>query len=233
MNQTSQQEDDNITLPDNSHFISSQIQSLKEKYYFHEILSDEQSESCFLVEDLDPQFPTDKMEDTIVFMKQLRFADKQSFQENLSYYQRLFNYCQFAHVKKEVVQMRSLFFKEIANESHFEIVFTQEYGEKDRVDLESINQAQIIEYLRSISQVLSDLKKYENIYHGGLSLKSILLVDSELKLGCFWPVANEGWKAQFSLDFSPFKLDILMLGFMWLQFLGFDIDFLSKESSLE
>lgn len=63
-----------------------------------------------------------------------------------------------------------------------------EYGESDRIDVSRIEHSHITNFLKNICILLEDLKKLQNVYHGNISLKNIILCRGELKLGGFKPI---------------------------------------------
>ena len=58
--------------------------------------------------------------------------------ESLDYYNKLYTYCKTPFSKSDLVLMRSLEYFDSERENYFEIVFTQEYGEADRIDIKRI-----------------------------------------------------------------------------------------------
>jgi hypothetical protein len=56
------------------------------------------------------------------------------------------------------------------DDNYFELIIIEEYGETDRIDLPKIEYKHIIVFLKNMCLLLEDIKKFQNIYHGNISL---------------------------------------------------------------
>ena len=64
---------------------------------------------------------------------------------------------------------------------------------------------------------------YAQISHNNLSLKNFILIKQELKLSGFKPKIKKNldknpWKIQIYEKYSGYRLDLFLLGLIWLKF---------------
>ena len=78
-----------------------------------------------------------------------------------------------------------MFFKEDPEKNIYEVVSVCDFGESERIDVENIEKEHINKFLKNVCVLLLDLRKFDNIYHGNIFLKNIVLDNEELKLSGF------------------------------------------------
>ena len=211
------------------------LEFLHQKFYFHELIKKSQKTKHYIVEDIeiDPNMIMNP-EDHIFYLKQIIFTDKQEFLNAKEYYQKLLNYCKTPFAKSDIVKLRNFFELELEVVNYYEIVVVCDYGESDRINVAQIQRSHINNFLKNLCVLLQDLKKIQKIYHGNIFLRNIILVNGELKLSGFKPIFSESteksWVNEISKKYGNFRLDLYLIGLLWLRFLNYDIENLIKEN---
>lgn len=211
------------------------LEFLHQKFYFHESIKQSQKTKHFIVEDIeiDPNMIMNP-EDHIFYLKQMIFTDKQEFLNAKEYYQKLLNYCKTPFAKSDIVKLKNFYELELEIVNYFEIVVVCDYGESDRINVAQIQRSHINNFLKNLCVLLQDLKKIQRLYHGNIFLRNIILVNGELKLSGFKPIFSESkeksWVNEISKKYGNFRLDLYLIGLLWLRFLNYDIDNLIKEN---
>ena len=83
--------------------------------------------------------------------------------------------------------------------------------------------------------LLLDLKAKQDLYHGNISIKNIVLFEDELKISGFKPIfvhnpEFRNWKTELVQKTSHYRLDLYMIGLIWLRFLGSRLEEIHKEN---
>jgi hypothetical protein len=208
--------------------VPSRIPALATRFYFHEALKQSAFAKHFVAEDLEapPGAPYSQM---YYFFKQNLYEHEPEFRHALTYYQTLRNYCAQPLAKSDVVKLNEVMSAEDAASSHFEVVLLFDLGESDRIDIDQIQIPQITKFLKSVCLLLLDLKNRSDLSHGNISIKNIILCDNELKISGFKPIFTQNpnfqnWKTEMCERFSRYRLDLYMIGLIWLRLLGSRIE---------
>lgn len=207
---------------------TTKIDFLKTRFYFHDCFKTSTIAKHYIVEDLEYDNEYEEDEETHIFyyLKQSIYKDENQFKEALLYFQSIYNYCQSRFAKSDIVGLNYLFEFENANEGYFEIVTCWDYGETDRIDVEKIESHHITKFLKNVCVLLNDLKKFQKVAHKNLDIKNIILVNNELKISGFKPNFYKSlkgdviWKQVFLEKYGEFRLDLYLLGILWLKFLN-------------
>ena len=163
---------------------------LTKNFIIHELLKENQKNKHYIVEDLeaDQAYMSDQENHVFYYLKQIILHDPEEYKFTLQYYKKLFEYCQTPFAKSDIIKLNNLFNFDNNMESYYEIVILYEFGESDRIDVENIEKQHINKFLKNACLLLKDLKKFDNIYHGNIFLRNIVLVNNELKISGFKPV---------------------------------------------
>ena len=207
------------------------IEFLKEKYYFHEQIGERKKTNHYIVEDLEVDVDMDpSMQDHLFYyLKQIFPKSKKELEDIKSYYIKLIKYCQAPFAKNDIIKYCDVLDFVDLNKKYFEIVVICDFGESERIDIKNIEKDHINKFLKNVCLLLKDLKKFDNIYHSNIFLKNIVLDNDELKLSGFKPLILESdnekdWKIDFINKYGVHRLDLFLLGLLWLKFLNRNID---------
>ncbi len=118
----------------------------------------------------------------------MHYRTKEEHVNAVEYYNNLLNYYQLPFAKSDLVKMAGMFHYENDNKNIFEIDCLFEYGGSDMIDLDSIKENQVLKFVKNILLIVMELKKYQNLYHGNISLKNIVYCNGDLKLSGFKPI---------------------------------------------
>lgn len=122
------------------------------------------------------------------------------------------------------------------NKEDFEVVIVLEFGETDRIDVSQIENSHVNKFMKNVSVLLGELKTQLFRSHGNIKLKNITLRDKNLKMSGYKPIYDDGvssfWKMEIVRKVGPFRLDLFLLGCLWIEFLGYKLDeyFSEKQS---
>ena len=220
---------------------NSKIEFLKEKYYFHEKIGTNKKTNHYIVEDLEVDVDLDpSMQDHLFYyLKQIFPKSKSELDKIKSYYIKLVKYCQAPFAKNDIIKYCDVLdFINVDNE-YYEIIVICDFGESERIDIKNIEKDHINKFLKNVCLLLKDLKKFDDIYHSNIYLKNIVLDNDELKLSGFKALLLESegendWKIGFIKKYGVHRLDLFLLGLLWLKFLNREIDEkISKNLSLK
>lgn len=208
--------------------MNSRVPEIEGRFYFHELLKKSAFSSHFLVEDLQapPNAPYSLM---YYFLKQNTYESEAEFRYALAYYQKLQGYCAQPLAKSDIIKLHQVWSAEDAPNSAFELVLLFDLGEADRIDVDQIQVPQITKFLKSVCLLLQDLKRRSDLYHGNISIKNIVLAENELKISGFKPIflnnqRFSNWKTELCARYSHYRLDLYMIGLIWLRLLGSRIE---------
>ena len=213
--------------------LDTKITSLTNRYYFHSVLKKTQFSTHLLAEDLENEIAEGKQATYFLF-KQNIYKNQAEYKYALDYYQKLKNYCREPLSKNDVIKLHALFNFEDPENNYFELAVVFDYGENDRIDVDQIQVQQITKFLKSVCVLLLDLKTKQDLYHGNISIKNIVLFEDELKISGFKPIfvnnpEFKNWKTELFQKTSHYRLDLYMIGLIWLRFLGSKIEEIQKE----
>lgn len=186
----------------------------------------------YIVED---QNPPNNYKDSIFYMKQILFKDRKSYEDSLDFYTRYLNYSYTPFGKSDILKLQHLYQLSFPEENYFEIILLEEYGESDRIDIPKIEQKHITMFLKNLCLLLEHIKKLQELYHGNIQIGSIILINNSLKLGGFKPVlSNErlSWKKEIFKKYGKFRLDLYMVGILWIAFQGHETKQFYQDMSL-
>ena len=220
--------------------VDTRIESLTQRFFFHEMIKDGEFARHYIVEDIevDPATLNDPEAPLFYYLKQMKFKDKAEFLFAKKFYMKIFNYCKMPFAKNDIVNLNYIFDFDNDNDEYFELILVYDYGESDRIDVENISTAHINKFLKNVCLLLNDLKKFDGIYHGNIFLKNIILVNSELKLSGFKArhLDNDNvksWKNELAKIYGVHRLDLYLIGLLWLVFLNVHVDsYIDKEFTL-
>ena len=213
------------------------IPLLKENFFFHEIIKGNSKTKHYIIEDImvDPETLIDPDAPLFYYLKQRRYTSKTRFLEAKKYYTKFIEYCKSSFSKNDIIKLHYIFDFEDKKKGFFEIVTVFDYGEADRIDRENISDPHINKFLKNVCLLLKELKDFNGIYNGNLSMNNIVLSEGELKMSGFKPIyAPKGhktkkWKNELAKKYGVYRLDLFLLGVLWLNFLK--VDFGGKLSS--
>jgi hypothetical protein len=207
--------------------VASRVANVATRFYFHEALKQSSFSKHFIAEDLEA--PPGAPSPCFYFFKQNIYDHEGEFRHALAYYQKLRGYCTQPHTKSDVIKLHELLVAEDAAASYFELILLFDLGDSDRIDVEQIKVHQLTKFLKTVCLLLQDLKKRSDLYHGNISIKNIILADDELKISGFKPIflnnpAYQNWKTELCSRHSHHRLDLYMIGLIWLRLLGVRIE---------
>ena len=225
---------------------TTKIPKLKKKYYFHELLKESKNTKHYIAEDLDINFETslqseeENQEDIFFYLKQTMYNSKQKLLKAKKFYIKLIKYCESSFAKNDIIKYSDVRDYIDEKEGYYELVVISDFGESERIDVENIEKEHINKFLKNVCLLLKDLKKYDFIYHSNISLNNIILDKEELKLSGFKPIfleieneENKGnWKWNFAKLYGIDRLDLYLLGLLWLKFLNTNVEEKIKEDFL-
>jgi hypothetical protein len=207
--------------------IVSSIAEVSKRYAFHDVIrSSSGFSNHFIVEDFDLPLEEELEETlTLFYLRQSFFTDKEEYLAAKGYYQRLLSYSSSKFVKSEFQTMNSMYFNESEARGFYEIVEVFGYGEADQIDVQRIEPVQIDQFIKSIIMLLMDCKTMFNLHHSNISLSNIVLTGGELKISGFKSRhvvdgVSYSWKASIIGSLGPEKLDLFLIGALWMTFLG-------------
>ena len=213
--------------------LDTRLEFLTQRFFFHEEIKVSTHTKHYIVEDIevDPMLLNDPDAPLFYYLKQMIFENKEQFSAAKKYYLRLLNYCKTPFAKNDIVKLNYIFEFDDKVNNYFELVVVADYGEADRIDVENISGEHINKFLKNVCVLLSDLKKFDEIYHGNIFLDNIILVNNELKLSGFKPIKEDqkSWTASMFTEFGSTRLDLYLVGLLWLLFLNVKLDDLIKE----
>lgn len=207
--------------------IVSSIAEVSKRYAFHDVIrSSSGFSNHFIVEDFDLPLE-DELEETLTlfYLRQSFFTDKEEYLAAKGFYQRLLSYSSSKFVKSEFQTMNSMYFNESEARGFYEIVEVFGYGEADQIDVQRIEPVQIDQFIKSIIMLLMDCKTMFNLHHSNISLSNIVLTGGELKISGFksrhvLDGVSYSWKTSIIGSLGPEKLDLFLIGTLWMTFLG-------------
>ena len=207
---------------------------LKQKFFFHEKIKESPHSKHFAVEDITTEDPQVRV---LLYLRQFLCRSREEYEYSIAYYQKIKAYCASQFSKNDIIRVLSVHFTEEESEGYYELVVLFEYGEADRIDVERIEKQHIHKFLKNITVLLADVKK-SDIYHSNIKIENIVLILSDLKLSGFKPlfIKNpdvEPWKKELIEQFSFSRLDLFLIGVLWLRFLGENLLEVIKGKSLE
>jgi hypothetical protein len=205
--------------------LETKIPVLNQHFFFHSVLKRTDFSTHLLAEEAQ-ETPDEQQPRTYFFFKQNRYKNQAEYANALSYYQRLKNYCQAPLSKSDIIKLRGMYHHDDPDNNSFELDLLFDYGESDRIDVEQVQVHQITKFLKNVCLLLLDLKSKTDLYHGNIALKNIVLFQDELKISGFKPVFllnpdHQNWKTDLVRRTSHYRLDIYMIGLIWLRFLGY------------
>ena len=208
--------------------LNTRIEFLNNKFFFHEILKGSPTNRHYIVEDLEHDAST-SLSGGFFYLKQSVYANKGEYQFALRYYQKLVNYCKMPFAKTDIIRLHQIHNFDVEEENYFEVVLIFDLGEPDRIDIDNIESQHITRFLKNVCLLLQDLKKFDEIYHGNIYIKNIVLVNGELKLSGFKPIYLDNpdyqtWKVELVRKHGHFRSDLYLIGLIWLRFLGANVE---------
>ena len=212
----------------------SRIMDFKEKFHFHQLMKESAINKHYIVEDIS-NIPNIK-DPIFYYLKQTRYPSFEEHQFAKRYYNKFYQYCHSPFAKTDIAKLVYIYFTENEAENYYELVTIYEYGDSDRIDIENIDPDQTLRFLKNICLLLEDVHKYNNLSHGNLLLKNMVLVSEELKLSGFKPVFQEkkstykSWKLELARQYGGIRLDLFMVGIMWMTFSGVNTQSMIKPS---
>ena len=209
--------------------IVTRIPNLQERFFFHELIKQTDNTNHYIIEDVevDPTTLADPDSPLFYYLKQTKFNSYSEFYNAKKYYGMMLDYCQSPFAKNDIVNLNFVFDFYDQKDSYFELITITDYGEADRIDIENIGDSHINKFLKNVCVLLTELKKFNGLYNANLSLKNILLSGGDLKLGGFKPIyidkeQTNNWKEELAQDYTVYRLDLYLLGILWLCFLKVD-----------
>jgi hypothetical protein len=212
--------------------LNTRIEFLNNKYFFHETLKATNTNKHFIAEDLEHDVSTSPS-GGFFYLKQSLYSHKGEYQFALRYYQKLATYCKMPFAKTDIIRLHQIHNFDIEEENYYEVVLIFDLGEPDRIDIDNIESQHINKFLKNVCLLLQDLKKYDEIYHGNIYIKNIVLVNTELKLSGFKPIYLDNpnyqtWKVELARKYGHFRSDLYLIGLIWLRFLGANVEEATK-----
>jgi hypothetical protein len=103
-----------------------------------------------------------------------------------------------------------------------------EWGEPDCIDLARLTTTQTIKFLKNMMDILDTTYRITGITHSSIFLENILLIGNQLKLGGWRPFFysrgnGDYWKDHVARWCGKKRLDIVMVGLLWLQLAQVDL----------
>ena len=221
--------------------VETRIPNIQQRFFFHELMRDSNKRRHYIVEDIevDPATLPDPEAPLFYYLRQDKFDNPREFEHAKRYYNKIYEYCKTVYAKSDIVRLNYVYDYTDEKENYYEIVTILDYGEADRIDIESISTNHINKFLKNVCLLLTELNSFDAIYNGNIFLKNIILVDGELKLSGFKPLyleddAGEGdWKIELAKRHGPFRLDLYLMGLLWLTFLNIKLQkIIPKEAEL-
>lgn len=208
--------------------LNTRIEFLNNKYFFHEILKASATNRHYIAEDLEHDASTSPS-GGFFYLKQSIYTNKGEYQFALRYYQKLANYCKMPFAKTDIIRLHQIHNFDVEEDNYFEVVLIFDLGEPDRIDIDNIESQHINKFLKNVCLLLQDLKKFDEIYHGNIYIKNIVLVSTELKLSGFKPIYLDNpdyqtWKVELARNYGHFRSDLYLIGLIWLRFLGANVE---------
>lgn len=212
--------------------IDSKIPHISRRFHIHESIKKSSFSNQYVAEDLevDATLPNVIM---YYFLKQNIYHNESEFNYALIYYQKLQSYCKQPLAKPDIVKLYQVYQFADPSNNYFELVMLFELGEADRIDIDQIQVQQITKFLKNVCILLQDLKSKNDLYQGNICIKNIVLTDNELKISGFKPIFLDNpdysnWKTDLCRKYSHFRLDIYMIGLIWLRMMGSNPDEITK-----
>lgn len=235
MNSPDQNFEEDILIPKRhqSLKLDSRMEDVIQKYFVHMVIKKSSQTAHYIVED---QSHSKNYQDNIFYMKQMFFDDQKSYEESLDFYSRYLNYSYTPFRKNDILKLQHLYQLSFPEDNYFEIILLQEYGESDRIDIPKIESKHITLFLKNLCLLLEDIKKLQELYHGNIQIKSIILINNTLKLGGLKPLlSNEqlSWKKEIFHLYGKYRLDLFMVGILWIAFEGHETKQYYQGMSLE
>lgn len=212
----------------------SRIMDFKDKFHFHQLMKESAINKHYIVEDIS-NIPNIK-DPIFYYLKQTRYPNFEEHQFAKRYYNKFYQYCHSPFAKTDIAKLVYIYYIENEIDNYYELVTIYEYGDSDRIDVENIDPDQTLRFLKNICLLLEDVHKYNNLSHGNLFLKNMVLVSEELKLSGFKPIFQErqsayrSWKLELARQYGGIRLDLFMVGIMWMTFAGLNVQNLTQPS---
>ena len=206
------------------------IPILKENFFFHELFKSNSKTNHYIIEDImiDPQTLADPTAPLFFYLKQRKYSSKSHFIEAKKYYSKFLEYCKSPFSKNDIIKLHYIFDGKDKDSGGYELVTIFDYGEPDRIDLKNISDPHINKFLKNVCILLTELKDFNGMYNGNLNMKNIVLAESELKMSGFSPIYApkdkkiKKWKNKVAKKYGVHRLDLFLLGILWLKFLKVD-----------
>lgn len=215
----------------------SKIAELTKKLYFHSLIKESARSKHYIVEDISNlSAPT---EPVFYYLKQTIFQTPKEMAYAHRYYADFFNYCKSPLAKSEIAKLLRIYHFTDDDTQYYELVTIYEYGDPDRINISIIEPEQILRFIKNICLLLQDVYAFNQVTHGNLHLRNIVLCDKELKISGFKPIyteppADQKWKARVVKKYGALRLDFFLTGLVWLNFLDVNMDaILMQGKSLE
>ena len=227
-NDTEVQHAEEETQPQEAIQFVTKIDAVLARFQFHDIIKSTDFSRHFIVQDYEAD-TSNPNSVVFFFLKQNIYDNEQEFRYALKYYQKVQGYCRKQLAKNDIIKINLIYSADIKEDNYYELILVMDIGEPDRIDIENIQSEHITKFLKTVCNLLEDIKNYDKLYHGNICLKNIVLVQGELKLSGFKPIflfnqKYENWKTQLSRNYDHFRADLFMIGLIWLRFLGVKIE---------
>lgn len=219
--------------------IQTKIQSIKNNYCFHDQLNSSSGFSNhYIVEDMQAEVDQTDENNTknFYYLKQTVFSNKKEYLYAKSYAQKLQQCSNSLLCKNYMIKFHFIHNFEDDKSNYYELIQVIDLGEPDRIILDQIEKEHINKFLRNICNLLNNIRQFDDLYHSNIELQNIVLINMELKISGFKPrfILNEeyrSWKMDMIREFGHHRLDLFMIGVLWLKFLRIpNIELIERES---
>jgi hypothetical protein len=211
------------------------IPALKDQFYFHQLTKESAISRHYIIEDISNL--AEQTTPIFYYLKQSKYPTLEEHQFAKRFYGRFHQYCHSRFLKNDIAKLQFIFHHESEEENYHELVTVFEYGDSDRIDVDNIEADQVLRFLRNICLLLEEVQKFNNLAHGNIFLKNMVLSNNELKLSGFKPILQtkdttyKSWKVDLARKFGAIRLDIYLVGLMWMKFVGIAVDLVAKPTN--
>jgi hypothetical protein len=210
---------------------NTRIPELTNRLYFHSIIKESARSKHYIVEDISNL--NDQSQPVFYYLKQTVFNNPKQHNHAMRYYIQFLEYCKSPTAKSEIAKLLKIHHYEEHSINYFELTLIFEYGDSDRINIAIIEPEQILRFIKNICLLLQDVYNFNQVTHGNLHLKNIVLCNNELKISGFKPIWTEGkdpcWKAEVVKKWGGLRLDFFCTGLVWLNFLDFNMSAVLKQ----
>ena len=204
--------------------IDTNIERIQDRFFFHELVRESERARHFIIEDMeaDPQTLEDPDTPLFLYLKQQKYKIYSEYLHAKKYYTQLRDYCKASFTRKDVIFLHYVLDYEDRHNGVYELITIFDYGESDRIDLDSISDSHINKFLKNVCIMLEDMKKFNGLYNGNLHLKNIVLSCGQLKLAGFKPIylpahqTVSSWRVDLAKRYGEHRLDLYLMGILWL-----------------